>query len=254
MVIEQIPSARWLTARFSVPVLGVLLSLAVIAARGEAGTNRLSQLREGPGVSNHPVNVIPSRSVSVPANWPLAPDGSITCTTCHQSLPALNETGHPRLRGVEETLDTQAFCTNCHRNDASRTAAAMHWRAMPGAHMLSENNGSAARDLDRAARSCLECHDGVSASDAGHETSRTRSLGFVGDPSRNHPIGVPYPRSGTRGVAVPLKPVAQLPRIVTLPRGQVGCISCHNLYNHEPNHLAVPIEGSRLCLTCHDMD
>jgi len=32
------------------------------------------------------------------------------------------------------------------------------------------------------------------------------------------------------------------------------CISCHNLYAHEPYLLTVPIDGSALCFTCHDMN
>lgn len=247
---EAARSASWRV----VVAAAAITPLLIIGNSGFAGTERFSWLREGPSASNHPVHVVPSASIKIPNGWPVAPDGSITCKTCHISVPAMNSAADANLRG-EGRGDAQVFCAQCHRDNGSRSASSMHWQAMPRAHWWSDSaDRSAERDFDRAARSCLECHDGVTASDAGHETPQSRSMGFVGDRSRNHPVGVAYPPMGTRGVEVPLRPAAQLPRSVRLPRGKVGCVSCHDLYSRDNDHLTVPIEGSRLCMTCHVMD
>ncbi len=133
----------------------------------------------------------------------------------------------------------------------------MHWLAMPRAHIMGEADdvrSSASGLLDRSSAECLECHDGVTAPDAAYETSWNRGGGYLGDKGRNHPIGVRYPHAGTRHVEVPLRPAAVLPESVRLPNGMVGCLSCHDLYGSGPKRLTVPIEGSRLCMTCHQMD
>jgi len=133
----------------------------------------------------------------------------------------------------------------------------MHWMALPKAHILRdsfEDHFAAEGSIDGASRECLSCHDGVNASDAGHETGLTRGSGYLGDKDGNHPIGVPYPRFGKRRDEVPLRPAAALPETVQLPGGFVGCVSCHDLYQPDKNKLSVPIEGSRLCLTCHELD
>jgi len=54
-------------------------------------------------------------------------------------------------------------------------------------------------------------------------------------------------RSGTL-----LRSARLLPERVRLPDGKVSCVSCHDLYETEPRRLAVSMEKSELCLTCHD--
>jgi predicted CXXCH cytochrome family protein len=210
-----------------------------------------SRFQEGPGASNHPVNVRPSTAISIPTGWPLAANGTITCITCHEGFPTAERFGAGTLRG---DANSAAFCVSCHTERGPKTGAGMHWRAVSQAHPGSETAES--RGLAGAAisHSCLECHDGVSASDAGHETTDGRSGGFVGDRSRNHPVGVHYPPSGTRGVEVPLRPASLLPKSIRLPDGKVSCVSCHDVYGRGEHKLTVPIEGSRLCMTCHVMD
>jgi len=100
----------------------------------------------------------------------------------------------------------------------------------------------------------LECHDGVNAPEARYQTPWDRRVGSTGDNRRNHPIGVRYPRMGRARAEVPLRPVAQLPASVLLPNDSVSCLSCHDLYSREDYLLTVPIEGSKLCLTCHAFD
>lgn len=212
----------------------------------------------GPGVSNHPVNIVPSAAVSIPAGWPLDPSGSITCTTCHLSFPPSIGNGGTGLRQANTAFaEPKAFCMNCHRDSSGRSAVTAHWMAVPKAHILGESfqdHSSSGSAMDGASRDCLSCHDGVTASDAGHETGLSRGFADFGDKGRNHPVGVPYPRSGTRRAEVPLRPTVALPETVRLPGGVVSCVSCHDLYQRDKARLSVPIEGSRLCLTCHEMD
>lgn len=94
----------------------------------------------------------------------------------------------------------------------------------------------------------MGCHDGVNATDGGAGGAH------MGDSARNHPVGVRYPRSGTEDTDTSYRPVYQPPREVRLPRGTVSCVSCHNVYSGKPSLLAVTLEGSALCFTCHQMD
>lgn len=244
---------RWVSLQ-----LAVALPITAIASSFDrfADPNRSSY--RGPGVSNHPVNIMPSSAVSIPPGWQLGPDGSMTCTTCHLAIPNSGASSGARLReAADASSNPRAFCMNCHRDSSGRTAATAHWMVVPTAHILRESfedhsiRGSA---IDGASRDCLACHDGVSALDAGYKTGLGRGSGNFSDMGRNHPVGVPYPRSGTRRVEVPLRPEAALPETVRLPGGLVSCVSCHDLYHSDKNRLSVPIEGSGLCLTCHDLN
>ncbi len=238
--------------------LAVALPITAITSTLARPTDPSQSSHAGPGVSNHPMNVVPSAAVSIPKGWPLDLDRSITCTTCHYTAPSTDGKGGTHLRGMNDSRsDPREFCMKCHRNSDGGSAATAHWMAASRAHILRASilddpkSGSA---IDRASRICLSCHDGVTASDAGHETGLNRGSGYLGDGDRNHPIGVPYPLSGTRHVDVPLRPAAALPETVRLPGGVVSCVSCHDLYQPDKNRLSVPIEESRLCLTCHDMN
>ncbi len=209
----------------------------------------------GPGMINHPVGVVPSAAIVIPPDWPLAANGTITCLTCHEVVPADNET-RPKLRGVPVGgLGASQFCVQCHHGEARLTAANMHWSAVDRAHLGSDRDDSQGRSgsRDDGSRRCLACHDGVSAPDTGYETGGTQHATDFGDPRRNHPIGVRYPSAGKRGGDSPLRPAALLPKSVRLPDGNVSCVSCHNMYANSPKLLSVPIEGSALCFTCHDM-
>ena len=244
-------------------VVGItVLSLVVLLAASQSARSTSPEellarrLRRGPGVSNHPVGVIPSSAIRIPRGWPLAPDGSITCTTCHRALPSLDGRGEPDLRALSsDDSSGKSFCTNCHQEQGHRSATAMHWLALDRAHFMhadmeDETTGGTRQD---SAGACLSCHDGVSAPDVAYQTPGGRRGGNW-DPAMNHPVGVPYPRAGKRGMEMPLRPVSSLPTTVRLPGGAVSCVSCHDLYASKPALLTVPIEGSRLCMTCHQAD
>ena len=131
----------------------------------------------------------------------------------------------------------------------------MHWMALEVAHVKPETAGftDAGGVLDKHTRACLGCHDGVSAPDSTNTTPWNPGKGFTGDRGRSHPVGVPYSRRASRLGGARLRPASLLPREIRLPGGTVGCLSCHNLYARDRHRLAVPIKGSALCFSCHDM-
>lgn len=107
---------------------------------------------------------------------------------------------------------------------------------------------------------CLSCHDGGTALDAYGEMTgeafiqdidRGRSqIGENGDLSTNHPVGVKYPEHDKF-----YRPKAEVEDdgAVTLPRGQVECLSCHDVHNSfgHDKLLVKTNDRSALCLTCH---
>lgn len=242
----------------AVALLAVLAVAAAPALLVQADSDGLpALLRGGPGVSNHPVNVAPPPGMRIPADMPLSPSGTVTCLTCHERLPA-NGRGEPHLRGMstaDTSRDTLDFCARCHAEDAERTARSMHWLAVPRAHMMADGSSSrSGGSLDAESRRCMECHDGVSAKEFNNSTPWNRGDSYLGDKKRDHPVGVPYPRRRPDGYDSTFRQAALLPKQMRLPEGKVSCVSCHDLYATERNLLSVPIEESRLCLTCHAMD
>ena len=237
-------------------ILAAGIALAALSGTVLAGDRYgVDLLRNGPGVSNHPVNVRPSNAVRVPDGWPLRPDGTIGCLTCHDGLPDGRTGAKVKLRSFDaDSGDPIQFCANCHQSSGQRTAEAMHWMAVGRAHIMEASNESSAGSLDAESRSCMECHDGVTAGEFNNTTPWNRGGGYKGDRRRNHPVGVPYPRKQMAGHDASLRHQSLLPKSIRLPNGRISCVSCHDLYATEPAHLVVPIRESALCLTCHDMD
>lgn len=241
---------------FTISIVTALL-VGRVPTLATAGAKRplAETLRFGPGVTNHPVHVVPSSATRVPANWPLGVDGSITCLTCHRKLPRLNDGTELFLRSFDAALgDSSAFCLNCHQDTGGRPSRTMHWMVTRLAHPKATTRRATRTGgaVDYASRQCLGCHDGVNAPDALNTTGASAPDG-LGDRGRNHPIGVRYV-GGSRGRDGHLRPESLLPVTVRLPNGKVSCVSCHNLYAQAPNLLSVPIEGSALCFACHTFD
>lgn len=240
-------------------VVAIALSVGATAGARDGQRELSAALRRGPGVSNHPVGVVPSARMRVPEGWPLDADGSITCITCHTAVPSLIGRPHPRLRDFDEsTSEPTEFCMRCHALGDEPSAATMHWLALGRAHVMDEQKRevrscSAGRGLDRQTKECLGCHDGVSARESRNPTPWNRGRGYTGVKQREHPVGVRYPSRPRKGRGVPFRPASLLPKHVPLPEGKVGCVSCHDLYADSERLLTVPISGSRLCLTCHDL-
>lgn len=223
-------------------------------ARGQAPDQAsFKWLLEGPGIANHPVGVVPSNAVSVPADWPLDADGTLTCLTCHSKLPAKRGARNPQLRGAGGSgEDGVEFCATCHQPSDNHHAAGMHWTAVRVAHVRPPDyrRETPANGLDAESRRCLGCHDGVSASESTNPTDTSPRGRW--DMRRNHPVGVDYPEPGPGRSGASVRPSQLLPQRVRLPEGKVSCVSCHDLYGTEHRRLSVPIEESELCLACHD--
>jgi len=237
-----------------VTVIGGVSSTAYTGGTVELGGT--DTLRYGPGVANHPVNVVPSSAVEIPADWPLGSGGTITCLTCHPKLPSSSGASEPLLRDFDEAeMESADFCVKCHGASTERSAASMHWMAIGIAHVKADRTVSGRRAglLDSDSQRCMGCHDGVSASEAANTTAWNRGPGSRGDKRRHHPVGVPYRDRAPKKAAVRLRSTSLLPKNMRLPDGQVSCVSCHDLYAPDRDRLTVPIEGSALCFTCHDM-
>jgi predicted CXXCH cytochrome family protein len=87
-----------------------------------------------------------------------------------------------------------------------------------------------ARSLTTAAQ-CLSCHDGTSG------------------PSvldHSHPTAVAYASSVGR---TSLRPVVA--DGIVLVNGSVECTSCHDPASTQPDHTALSLDGSTLCVGCH---
>ncbi len=217
----------------------------VAAAAGEPG--------DGPGLRNHPVGVVATESVVVPAHWPLDRRGAITCLTCHTKIPEKKGVFDAKLR--ETGTPGAEFCTKCHDTTLSGSVRSIHWLAVGIAHVPDDDRSSrgGGRALDASTRQCLSCHDGATATESKNLTTWSGTKGYVGDKRRDHPVGVRYDRMSRPKDASPLRPASLVPAHVLLPDGRVSCISCHDLYAATPSLLSVPVQDSKLCLTCHDM-
>lgn len=235
----------------------VLFSASTAGAQSGSGTGLATPTYQGPGVSNHPVGIVPSEAVLVPAGWPLAEDGSITCLTCHKAAPGSPDAPRPALRDFDaRESDPAEFCANCHAHDGPRSTATMHWLAAGVAHVsnIRPRSTPTGGSFDGRTRQCLTCHDGLSAPESLNDTPWNRGRGPIGDQQRNHPIGVSYTGRTPTGSSVALRAASLLPGHVQLPDGKVSCVSCHDLYAKGKHLLTVPAERSQLCLTCHDLN
>jgi predicted CXXCH cytochrome family protein len=219
-------------------------------------TALLAYLTKGPGSINHPIGIVPSENITIPAGWPLDSDGTMTCLTCHSALPVPG-TDQPPLRDTElGQAQPEQFCVKCHATDGKPTASSMHWIAMGKSHIRSDNGlaGQSAGSLDAQSRQCLSCHDGVSASESRYSTKFDRGPGSVGDPRRDHPIGVAMPTGANRKAASAFQSAKTIAdNGIDLPDGTVGCTSCHDLYSTQSKRLVMPVENSALCYGCHEL-
>jgi predicted CXXCH cytochrome family protein len=89
---------------------------------------------------------------------------------------------------------------------------------------------------------CLTCHDGVIGP---HVKYCTRKCDFT----KGHVVFWNYPPRGKEREFVPIT-VAES-RGVVIDKGQVTCISCHNVRNPAGKHLVMENKKSELCLSCH---
>lgn len=201
-------------------------------------------------IGSHPVGVIPA--LRIPASMPLVA-GKIGCTTCHDPAAAADHAGRkPAGRTFLREEDRGgSLCAACHTSDSGRTSphANSHTRVhAPKPSLLGKSSGGRKSELDAESRSCMGCHDGSTASDAGSHTIRSMSF----EANADHPVGVKYKsRPAGDTDAIILTPIASLDKRVRLFDERVGCNSCHNVFSREKKLLVMDNKASRLCLACH---
>lgn len=194
--------------------------------------------------NSHPIGMVPS--MQVPDAFSLDWGGRMTCATCHD--PHADNPG-----GDYSYLRTAArgksFCDLCHLGELP--IGGLHIGSVGIAHSKSgivENRNSYSQVLDEISLECLNCHDGVIASDASYQVQGGDALAYQ-RAGLSHPIGMDYRKAAL--VDSELRPVEQLAPEIALYDGKVGCASCHNPYSRERRMLVVANIGSALCLECH---
>lgn len=108
-------------------------------------------------------------------------------------------------------------------------------------------------------RSCFSCHDGSIAPEAnvyfvtplaGFENPvPSHDLGAIDGP---HPVDVDYAAAEARRPGW-LRPINQLPPELLLPEGLVTCTTCHSSRSREEKKVSLPVAGSALCFSCHQL-
>lgn len=89
---------------------------------------------------------------------------------------------------------------------------------------------------------CTACHDGSIARDAVYCLEECSFM-------TPHSVMRRYPPQGREAAYRPAESLSEAG--IELVDGMVVCVSCHNLSNPPPYHLAVDNRASRLCLACH---
>jgi len=89
---------------------------------------------------------------------------------------------------------------------------------------------------------CLACHDGSIAKAAVYCVEKCSLL-------TPHSVMRRYPPPGREKAYRPVESLREAG--IELVDGMVVCVSCHNLGNPPPYHLAVDSAASKLCLACH---
>ncbi|WP_210397880.1 cytochrome c3 family protein [Motiliproteus sediminis] len=197
-----------------------------------------SRCHPGALEASHPSGVSPS--MAVPQSLPLDWKGNVTCSTCH----SIHASGHGALQIAERGA---AFCTQCHELSFFSNMADQGGSLLVSGHMTS-GNGLEAAQTDEYSVQCMACHDergqGPGVTVVGGNIAR-HATG-----SMEHPIGVDYRQAFAFGG---YRDPEQLPPSISLPGGQVSCISCHQGYSSTHGQMVASNEGSNLCFQCHDL-
>lgn len=195
--------------------------------------------------TSHPVDVVPKGPM--PLSKFLDKQGRITCLTCHQvhKEKSTSSWGDIELKGLlRGHANGRAFCLVCHSNDALGAkwhAGSVNYAHTPGKFIQADSG----QLLDQSSIECLSCHDG-SVSQATNISLKAGS--FEHGSGSSHPVGIDYPRPGMKS---DFEPAQSLPEEVALFQGKIGCLSCHNPYVKNKNHLVKDNSKGTLCLTCH---
>ncbi len=127
--------------------------------------------------------------------------------------------------------------------EAVRTTAAASVRAPRALDFAKVCELSKVDRSTTRSESCLGCHDGTTAPAVEH-----RSLGA----GTSHPVGIKFDVAWARRSSK-LHAKAALPAKLALPNGEVACTTCHDGASAQPKKVAVTMNGSQLCLSCHNL-
>lgn len=203
---------------------------------------------------SHPIDVTPS--MDLPKYFPLSDTGNLNCQTCHENTSEqdhiiADSTKTGKLRGGKSD---RSFCLECHESQSNNTLN-MHALVLTRAHPEKPDNriGISSNSHEEVSyQTCLTCHDGSVATDAGY------GMGMSDDPLRRargiltaHPVDVEYKSNNSQQSGSNLRPVFNLDKRIRLEDNKVTCSSCHNLYSRENNLLVMSNKKSVLCLSCH---
>ena len=207
---------------------------------------------------NHPVGIRPSGPV--PAGVVLDAASKITCLSCH-AMPAKpsDATGSGTSRRRLFTPEGFNSCGSCHATMPVSKGNGSHWRFSARAHLgsriaagksASESPAQRFSSVDEESRSCLNCHETITAVVPPEgETRQQKQIRF--QRMSDHPIGMNYRQKAGEDIRNFKIPIAN-PDRVRLFEGRVGCGSCHSLYSERPSHLVAEYRNGILCRNCHN--
>jgi len=195
--------------------------------------------------NSHPIGMIPS--MKVPEGFALSWSGKMTCATCHD--PHAADSGDD-LNFMRTTARGKDFCDLCHRGSLP-IGGGVHVGSVGIAHSKSgvvEDGNSFNQVVDPITLECLNCHDGVIASDASYKVLGGEAVTYQRR-GLSHPIGMDYRKAALHDRE--LRPVEMISPEIALYDGKVGCASCHNPYSRQRRMLIIDNVGSALCRECH---
>ncbi len=187
---------------------------------------------------SHPSGFSPSRGI--PNEYPLDWKHDMTCSTCHKV--------HSSDRGLMRVpLYGKAHCLACHTDDffdnmidGGQSLVLSGHMALPGSY---EEIG-----LDTFSINCMTCHEDQSNDNLNVAISTNAVVRHASGKS-NHPVGVSYQKAFEYGG---FRDASLLNQNIQLPDGKVSCVSCHEGYSEQHGAIVVSMNGSSLCLQCHD--
>jgi predicted CXXCH cytochrome family protein len=195
---------------------------------------------------SHPTGITPPVNDE---NLVLTADGTIGCVTCHYAHDSL-----PAGVGARATK-LRVRCRSCHGLSVGHTSQASL------VHELRDTSGARAA-LKAQTRTCIACHDGSSGPDThvndgpqmfSDQNQIFTTTGDAPQLGRSHPILVGYEavaQANPRGY----RSAFQMSPIVQFEDGELGCLSCHDLFNlAQTERLVQSNVRSALCLQCHNM-
>lgn len=191
--------------------------------------------------NSHPIGMAPS--MPMPDGFSLDWSGRMTCATCHDPHSQKNN------RYLRTAARGRQFCELCHQGFMPMEGKHVGVSGLVHAKRGIYNDRSSLRQvLDDISMECLNCHDGVIASDASYKIAGGDALTYQRS-GLSHPVGMDYRKAALQDRE--LRPVELLSPLITLYEGKVGCGSCHNPYSREKRMLVVSNRGSALCRECH---